>query len=99
MFFVKKFLNGSGLKLISKINNKIVLQNDDLIEIFSLKTSEDCERFSEILQDYLFSNNKTDCLLVKDVSKAQKKYLYELLEKKGINKSFLYRTSTTYFRE
>ncbi len=98
-FFVNKFLRGNGLKLISKINNKIIVQNDNEVEVFSLKTCEDCERFSTILQEFLFDKKRIDCLIVNDVSKTQKKYLYDLLEEKGIEKSFLYRTSTTYFKK
>jgi hypothetical protein len=40
-----------------------------------------------------------DCILVKDTSKQQKKYLYDVLESKGIDKSSLYRRFTTYIRE
>jgi hypothetical protein len=98
-FFVKRFLPKTGLKLISKINNKLVVQNDDVFEIFSCKSSEDSERFIESLEEFLIDNNRIDCLIVKDVSKQQKKYLYDLLEEQGVNKSFLYRTSTTYFRK
>jgi hypothetical protein len=76
-----------------------VVQNDDVFEIFSCKSSEDSERFIESLEEFLIDNNRIDCLIVKDVSKQQKKYLYDLLGEQGVNKSFLYRTSTTYFRK
>jgi hypothetical protein len=88
-----------GLKLISKLNNKLIYQNDDNFELFSLKTNDECKRFFEILERYLIENNKSDFIIVQDVSKAQKKYLYDLLSRKGIPKKKLYRTSTTHPRE
>ena len=97
--FVKKYLPKTGIKLISKINNKIVVQNDDEVNLLSLKSIDDCFRFMSILDNYLMSFKRLDCILVKDTSKQQKKYLYGLLESKGINKSFLYRRFTTFKRK
>ena len=47
----------------------------------------------------MFSKGRIDCIMVSDSSKSQKKYLYELLEKKGISKSSLYRRFTTFSSE
>jgi hypothetical protein len=96
--FVKKYLPKTGIKLVSKLNHKIVIQNDDEINLFSLKSELDCERFLNILNDYMFSLKRSDCIIVPDSSKQQKKYLYSLLELKGYSKSVLYRKSTTFFR-
>jgi hypothetical protein len=98
-FLVKRYLNGSGIKLISKLNHKIIVQNDDDYKIFSLKSDEDCERFILILRTYMFEKKRTDCIIVADTSVAQKKYLYEVLEKKGFSKSVLYRRATTFIKE
>ena len=97
--FVKNYLPKSGLKVISKINNKIVVQDDDSINIFSLKSSDECSRFLSILENHILGKGRIDCIMVSDSSKSQKKYLYELLEKKGISKSSLYRRFTTFSRE
>ena len=95
---VKDYLPKIGIKLISKLNNKIVIQNENTINLFSLKTELDCERFLNVLNDYMFSMKRADCIIVPDSSKQQKKYLYSLLESKGITKSILYKKSTTFFR-
>jgi hypothetical protein len=97
--FIKKYIPKSGIKLLSKINNKVVVQEDEKLNIFSLKSDSDCYRFLVYLQNYLIDNNRTDCIVVFDVSTPQKKYLYHLLESKGISKSALYRKSTTFISE
>ena len=97
--FIKKYLTRSGIKLISKLNNKVAIQNDDEVNLVSLKSIDECSRFINVLEDYLIKNGRLDCILDKDTSKQQKKYLYTILESKGIDKSFLYRRFTTFTRE
>lgn len=96
--FIKKYLPKIGIKLISKLNNKIIVQNDDIISLFSLKSESDCERFLDVLNKIMFNKKRSDCIIVPDSSKQQKKYLYTLLENKGISKSKLYKKSTTFFK-
>jgi hypothetical protein len=93
---VKKFLRGDGLKMISKLNNKIIIQDEDKFNLFSLKTDSDAVRFIDNLQNKLLSSGKNNCLFVKDTDISQKKYLYKILEEKGYNKKMLYRTTTTH---
>jgi len=95
--FISEYLKRGSIKLISKLNNKIVVQDDDKFSLFSLKCDEDCFRFTQVLQKYLTEKNRTDCIIVLDSSLPQKKYLYSLLESKGISKSILYKKSTTFF--
>ena len=94
--FIKQYLDPTGFKLISKLNNKIIVQNDDKFNLFTLKTSKDSERFIDILTKKFNDDGRKDCLLVKDCSTPQRKYLYELLVKMGFEKSYLQRSSTTY---
>jgi len=94
--FIKQYLDPIGFKLISKLNNKIIVQNDDKFNLFTLKTSDESERFIDILTKKFNDDGRKDCLLVKDYSSPQKKYLYELLVKMGFEKSYLQRSSTTY---
>lgn len=96
--FIKSYLPKSGVKLISKINHKIVVQNEGDINLFSLKDQNDCDRFINSLSEYLMNKGRIDCILVKDSSQAQKKYLYDILESNGYPKSVLYRRFTTYKR-
>ena len=93
---IKKYLPKTGFKLISKINNKIVIQNDDDFKLFTLKNNEDSDRFLETLSEYLIKEKRIDCILVKDTSTIQRKYLYDILIEKGFKKSYLFRQSTTH---
>jgi hypothetical protein len=92
----KRFLGQSGLKMISKLNNKIVFQLDDKIRLFALKNDDDAKRFLEILEDRLIKLKRTDCLIVRDISTIHRKYLYEQLVEEGYPKSYLFRHSTTH---
>lgn len=94
--FLEKFLNKTGVKMLSKLNNKVILQNDDKVDLFTFKNIKESERFLDCLQNYLFENNKKDCIIVKDVSITQRKYLYEILVNEGFNKKYLFRQSTTH---
>ena len=95
--FISEYLKRGSIKLISKLNNKVIVQDDDKFSLFSLKSDDDCFRFTQILQKYLVEKNRTDCIIVLDSSLPQKKYLYSLLESKGISKLILYKKSTTFF--
>jgi len=95
--FISNYLKRGSIKLISKLNNKIVVQDDDNFNLFSLKSEEDCYRFTQVLQTYMLEKKRGDCIIVLDSSLPQKKYLYSLLESKGISKSILYKKSTTFF--
>lgn len=95
---IKKYLSSDGVKMISTLNNKIIIQNEDEFYLFSLKSSSESERFLNCLSNYFYSTKRRDCLFVKDISSAQKKYLYSLLESKGFDKKILYRKFTTFPR-
>lgn len=94
--FLKKYLRSSGLKMVSKINNKIVVQEDETVNLFSFKNTLESERFLNSLNNFLIDKSRSDVLIVFDTSKEQRKYLYDILEKKGISKSTLYRRFTTF---
>jgi hypothetical protein len=95
--FIRNYIPREGIKLISKLNNKVVLQNDDNFFLFSLKSEGESKRFLTALENYMLKNKRLDCIIVTDDSNRQKKYLYELLSSKGIPKSILYKKSTTFF--
>lgn len=94
--FIKKYLNNEGLKLISKLNNKIIVQNDDNYNLFTLKNDDDCERFIDSVSEFMLYQKKLDCIFVKDYSTTQRKYLYTVLEEKGFSKQYLQRQMTTH---
>ena len=95
---IKKYLKGDGLKMISDLNNKIVLQIEEEVLLFSLKSESESSRFVDCLSLHFFKTKRGDCLFVKDYSLAQRKYMYNLLESKGIDKKILYRKFTTFPR-
>jgi len=93
---VKKYFKTDGLKMLSVLNNKAILQKDEEIYLFSLKNESECSRFVDSLSSHFFKTKRGDCLFIKDYSSAQRKYLYELLESNGFDKKVLYRKFTTY---
>ena len=95
---IKKYLRGDGLKMMFSLNNKVIIQNDNDFKIFSLKTEEESNRFLDFLTLYFINIKKKDCLIVKDNSSAQKKYLLNLLSENGFDKKVFYRKSTTHPR-
>lgn len=95
-YFLKTYLSKDGLKMISKVNNRIVYQKDDEIKLFSLKSESDADRFIESLQLRFSVQKRSDVLFVKDVSTAQRQYLYNLLEESGFDRQYLYRKFTTH---
>ena len=61
-----------------------------------LKNPEEASRFIDSISNHFFKIKRADCLFVKDYSTPQKKYLFDLLEKNGIDKKILYRKFTTF---
>lgn len=94
--FISKYLKGDGIKMISVLNNKIILQKNEETFIFSLKSELESTRFVDCLSLQFFRIKRADCLFIKDCSKTQRKYLYDLLESFGFDKKKLYRKYTTY---
>ena len=93
--FIKSYLKGDGMKMISSLNNKIVVQENEKINLFTLKSESESERFIDCVSSHFFKIRRSDCLFVKDSSTTQRKYLYTLLEASGIDKKILYRKFTT----
>ena len=94
--FIKLYLDPSGFKLVSKLNNKIVVQNDDKFNLFTLKNDYDSSRFIDTLSELFIEQKRFDSMFVKDYSNAQRKYLYNLLIENGFSKSYLQRQTTTH---
>jgi|694.fasta_scaffold04946_16 hypothetical protein len=94
--FVKQYLDKSGMKMVSKINNKVILQYEEKFKIFSLKTDDDAQRFVDNMSEDFVTKGRMDCIFVQDWTAEQRKYLYDFLDKNGIPKKILYRHSTTF---
>lgn len=95
---INTYLKGDGVKMISTLNNKVIIQKDDVINLFSLKSILECERFIDCLSSHFYQQKRKDCLFVKDSSAPQRKYLINLLVDMGFDKKMLYRQFTTYPR-
>lgn len=93
---IKSYLKGDGVKMISSLNNKVIIQKDTDLWIFSLKNESESQRFIDSLTFHFFKIKRGDCILVKDISSAQKKYLFDLIQERGYDKKIFYRKFTTY---
>ena len=94
--FHKTYIYKKGIVLVSRLNNKVVVQEDNNVNLFSLKNENESRRFLISLNDFFSDNSITNSIVVVETSKSQKKYLYTILEDLGIEKKLLYRTSTTF---
>lgn len=93
---ISKYLKKDGIKLVSSLHNKIVVQNNDIINLFVCKSDVEADRFLDSLSYYFFKIKRGDCIFVKDSSQAQRKELFTLLEKNGYSKRKLYRKFTNF---
>jgi len=84
------------LKNVFTLHNKLCIQIDLDVYIFSLKNSDDSERLLYVLQDYFIENKRNDGIFVRDISTTQRKWIYEVLVDKGFDKKRLYRLKTTF---
>jgi hypothetical protein len=93
---LKTYLKQDGLKLISKLNNKIIIQNDSKFNLLTFKNDDDSIRFIDNLSSHFINEKRYDCMFVKDYTTSQRKYLYDLLVENGFSKKYLIRHSTTH---
>jgi hypothetical protein len=88
------YLPKKNFKQVFTLNNKLIIQIDDVFEIFSLKNVDDCGRVLNIIKEIFISSGRVDCLFVPDSSTVQRKQLYKLLENYGFDRKFLYKQYT-----
>jgi len=97
IYFEELFVNYLSSKNIIQmysLNNKIIVQNNNEYFLFSLKNVSESQRFMDIIQEYFSNIKKYNCLLSRDLSTAQRKEIYNLLEDKGFERSLLYKHYT-----
>jgi hypothetical protein len=73
-----------------------VVQNEDNVNLFTMKNELDAQRLIENLTQRFIKLKRGDCMFVLDISSPQRKYLYNLLIEKGYDVNYLYRKETTY---
>ena len=93
---IKKYLKGDGLKMVSKLNNKIIVQLNEVTNLFTFKNEMDSSRFIDNLSQKYINEKRVDCIFIKDSSTPQRKYLYNMLVNLGYPKQYLFRQSTTF---
>jgi hypothetical protein len=93
---IEKYCSKKDLKSIFTLNNKLCIQIDENINLFSLKNKSDSERLLQVMEKYFMDNGRSDAFFVRDISSAQRKWTYKLLEDKGYDKNKLYRLKTTF---
>lgn len=76
---------------IFTLNNKLFVQNENDIRLYGNKNVNDAERLFELIREDLLKKKKGNFIFVKDVTTAQRKILYALLESKGFKRSELFR--------
>lgn len=94
---ITTYLDKSSIKMVSSLNNKILIQSDDSFNLFSTKTSFESHRLIDDLTKHFREIGRSNFIFVKDFDSAQRAYLYSILESKGYNKKMLYRTTTTHY--
>jgi hypothetical protein len=95
---IYEYLKKDGLKIVSLINNKLIIQKENEFFFFSLKNELDSKRLIDCLSEYFIKNGRSDSIFVYDSSKLQKRYIYQMLKNNNIDLNSFYRRFTTYNR-
>ena len=83
------YLVDKSFKQVFTLNNKVIIQKDELFNVFSLKTVSDALRLLTVIELEFVNDGRYDCLFVIDTNTIQRKQLYNLLEDAGYNRGFL----------
>jgi len=85
----KTYLSDKNFKQVFTLNNKLITQQDDVFNLFSLKTVSDATRLLRIVELEFLNSGRYDCLFVSDTSTVQRKQLYDMLVGVGYKRDFL----------
>ena len=83
------YLVDKSFKQVFTLNNKVIVQKDELFNVFSLKTVSDALRLLTVIELEFLNNGRYDCLFVIDTNTIQRKQLYNILENAGYDRGFL----------
>jgi hypothetical protein len=81
----------SEIGQIFTLNNKLFVQVENDIKLYGNKNIMDAERLFGLVREDLLKKKKGNFIFVKDVTTAQRKLLYTLLESKGFKRTELFR--------
>ena len=87
--FMSSYLSDKEFKQVFSLNNKVIVQKDEIFNLFSLKTVSDALRLLGIIELEFLNNGRYDCLFVRDNDTIQRKQLYDLLVANGYDRAFL----------
>lgn len=76
---------------IFTLNNKLFVQVDDNIKLYSNKNIDDTIRLFEIVREDLIKRKMGNFIFVKDLTTHQRTLLYNLLESKGYKRTELFK--------
>jgi len=93
---ISTYCKKNTLKNISTLNNKLIIQIDEVFYLFSLKNSEDSVRLLQTMENDFMLSGRRDAFFVRDMSTVHRKWMYNLLENYGFDRKKLYRQNTTY---
>jgi hypothetical protein len=88
---LEQILSINEIGQIFTLNNKLFVQNDENVLLFGNKNIRDSKRLFELIREDVLKKKRGNFIFVKDVSTAQRKLLYQLLESKGFKRSELFR--------
>ncbi len=94
---VKDFLIGDTTKVIISINNKLVIEyfENEGIDVFILKNSNDSQRLNETIRSFSLSNNLNNFIFFNEPTKDTIKRIYDSLELNyGISRRWMSKVST-----
>jgi hypothetical protein len=83
-----------GIKMLYKLNSYLIMETEDLLHFYCLKSVADCRRLIDAIISYRINDGKTDCMYARDVNTLHRKYLYEHLAECGLTRQKLYRHGT-----
>jgi hypothetical protein len=92
-FFIKKYMNAKGMKVLSKLNNKLIYEIDGKYQLFVLKTPDEASRFMDTLWDLLNEKSRNDIMMFKDFADSQRDEMYKKMGEKGFDIEYLKRTT------
>mgnify|MGYP003968511431 FL=1 len=86
---IRDYLPVDNFKQVFTLNNKLIIQQENIFNLFSLKNITDANRLLRIIELELLDSGRYDCLFVSDTSTVQRKQLYDLLVSVGYKRDFL----------
>tara|TARA_R110000824_G_scaffold18850_2_gene73935 strand:+ start:1249 stop:1884 length:636 start_codon:yes stop_codon:yes gene_type:complete len=86
---INTYMLDKEFKQVFTLNNKLIIQKENVFNVFSLKTISDSLRLLRIIELEFLNIGRYDCLFVEDTNTVQRKQLYDLLVNNGYGRAFL----------